>query len=267
MDEYTFTYAGDTRPVYVVGGDNTRGVLLVHELPGLSSEAIDFATYLAQKNMAVHMPLLYGKSCQSGIMRGSLPGIPQMLCIRREFASLAADHSSPITEWLRALARHVSGRHDNKEIGAVGMCLSGGWVFSLILDFSVKAGVVSQPAVPMRLGSRKIEAGGLGDTEANIMAALGSGKPILGLRFQTDPVCPPARFRALREAYGSINPPPTPAPILRQYECKGHAVLTVDHADATFAWEATAPDDWDTTTTPTSPGGRKAARKFLDSAL
>lgn len=261
-DEYTFTHGGETRPVYVVGL-GAKGVLLMHELPGLSPEAIDLARFLAEADMTVHMPLLFGKVGQRSVAKGMLPGLFQMMCIRREFAAFAADHESPITEWLRGLARHISQRHGS-QIGAIGMCLSGGWVLPVIVDTSVAAGVAAQPSVPFRFKGKEEGVASLGAAAETIDDALSTGKPLLAQHFQTDGFCRPERFAALRDAFlGATPPDEAPAPVLREFQGKGHATLTIDHADATKAWTVEAPAEWDRSQDPTGPSAREAVRDFL----
>jgi dienelactone hydrolase len=79
-----------------------------------------------------------------------------------EFAILA-DRTSPVTTWLRALAREVHGNCGGPGVGAVGMCFSGSFALAMALEPAVLAPVLSQPALPAPLTARKRAALGLDD--------------------------------------------------------------------------------------------------------
>jgi hypothetical protein len=46
------------------------------------------------------------------------------ICIRREFHVWSTDRSSPIVDWLRALAAFAHAECGGRGVGAVGMCFS-----------------------------------------------------------------------------------------------------------------------------------------------
>ena len=73
------------------------------------------------------------------------------ICIRREFNVWAADKSSPIVDWLRALARKAHAECGGKGVGAVGMCFTGGFALAMMTEPAVVAPVLSQPSLPLPL--------------------------------------------------------------------------------------------------------------------
>ena len=91
------------------------------------------------------------------------------------------------------------------------MCLSGGFVFSVVLDPVVGAAVASQPSLPLRSGAKMIGAAELGDgADAGWRVAAATGTPVLGLRFVRRPMSPAARFDRLEQVYadndGRVRP-------------------------------------------------------------
>lgn len=100
----SFTHAGVTRPVLRRG--EGPGVLIMHEVPGITPEVAAFARRVADAGFHVALPVLFGtpgKPLSPGYVVGALA----RACVSREFAVLAAHASSPITDWLRALARRL----------------------------------------------------------------------------------------------------------------------------------------------------------------
>jgi dienelactone hydrolase len=65
--------------------------------------------------------------------------------VSREFTLLAANKSSAVTDWLRALARLAHEECGGPGVGAIGMCLTGGFALSMAL--------VAQPGLPYRFVS------------------------------------------------------------------------------------------------------------------
>jgi dienelactone hydrolase len=124
-------------------------------------------------------------------------------CISREFHVLARGGSSPITAWLRALCRDVHAELGGPGVGAVGMCLTGNFALSLMVDEAVMAPVLSQPSLPFGVSPSHKAALHLSPADLEVVkrrAASGCG--VLGLRFTEDPLCPPERFDTLRRELG-----------------------------------------------------------------
>jgi dienelactone hydrolase len=186
-----FEAAGEVRDVYRRG--DGPGVILLHELPGLTTETVAFANWLVGKRFHVAMPLLFGAPEQPELLGFALGGL---VCIRQEFHCLSAGRSSPLTNWLRALGRKVYDDQKHKGIGVIGMCFTGGFALAMMADECVLAPVAAQPSLPFL-------AGGDLDVEAKLLAdaaARADRAPLLGLRFEHDPLCNAKRFDAIRQA-------------------------------------------------------------------
>jgi dienelactone hydrolase len=102
--------------------------------------------------------------------------IAKTLCLcGREFTPWAADRSSPIVDWLRALAREVHAECGGKGVGAVGMCFTGGFALAMMTEPSVVAPVLSQPSLP--LGKKRAAAGLLASRTGDRQGADGGRGP------------------------------------------------------------------------------------------
>jgi dienelactone hydrolase len=174
----------------------------MHEIPGIIPEVRAFADRVADAGFTVFLPQLLGTPGRP-FSNGYLLQSCAAACIRREFALLAANQSSPICDLLRALCRHVHAELGGKGVGALGMCLTGNFALSLMVDEVVMAPVLSQPSLPLPIGKERRRALHLSDDDLCVVkkrAAEGVG--VLGMRFTHDPLCPPERFERLREELG-----------------------------------------------------------------
>ena len=235
MLDYTktrFTFDGEMREVYRRG--NGPGVLIMHEVPGITPEVRRFADYVADAGFSVALPDMFGTPEREF---SNAYAAQEMLraCVSREFHVLATNRSSPITSWLRALARSLHDELGGPGIGAIGMCLTGNFALALMLDDCLMAPVLSQPSLPFPLGKERraglhVSAADL----ARIKQRAAAGVPVLGLRFTADPLCPPERFETLRRELGSSfeaieidSSPGNPHGLPRS----AHSVVTKDLVD------------------------------------
>ena len=199
-DSFPFEYGGDTRTVYRRG--QGPGVVVIHEIPGITPTVERFARIVADDGFTVFLPNLFGvpgKPFSNGYM---LQGIVRA-CIRREFHVLARGQASPITDWLRALCRHAHAECGEPGVGAIGMCLTGNFALALMVDESVMAPVLSQPSLPFSVSRSHRAALHVSDDDlATIRKRTAQGVGVLGLRFSHDPLCPGERFETLRRELG-----------------------------------------------------------------
>lgn len=201
FERATVNLDGAARTVYRRG--EGRAVIVMSEIPGITPEVAGFAQRVANAGFSVWMPQLFGTPMKPFSTGYALNSIAKV-CISREFSVLAANESSPIVDWLRALARHAHGLCGGPGVGAVGMCLTGNFALAMMLDAPVIAPVLSQPSLPIGPG-RKMKSA-LHASPAAVAAAHQKieqdGATILGLRFRRDPMCPGARFSALWKEFG-----------------------------------------------------------------
>jgi dienelactone hydrolase len=198
-----FEHAGEARTVHRAGSG--PGVVVMHEIPGITPEVAGFARRVADAGFSVYLPDLFGTPGKPF----SLPYVAgQMMraCISREFRVLAAHEASPITEWLRALCRHAHAEQGGPGVGAIGMCLTGNFALALMVDEAVMAPVLSQPSLPFPLSRERRAALHVSPGQLDaIRTRARDGCPVLGLRFTHDPMCPVERFDTLRRELGDAG--------------------------------------------------------------
>lgn len=199
--ETTFSHDGRTRTVYRRGSG--PGVLVMHEIPGITPQVAGFARRVADAGFSVALPHLFGtpgKPLSNAYAVGQLA----RACISREFHVLAAHTASPITDWLRALGRQLHQEAGGPGIGAIGMCLTGNFALALMLDDSLLAPVLTQPSLPFAVGAERRAGLHISpENLATIKDRVAAGACVLGMRFTHDPMCPKERFDTLRRELGS----------------------------------------------------------------
>lgn len=225
--------------MFSIGRETDPGVIVMHELPGMTPACVDFALRLSKQNFRVHLPLLFGEPLDDRFLKHG-----RDLCVSQEFACLKAGVSAPITDWLRALARHLAPEESGVRVGVIGMCLTGAFVIPMIIEPGVQAGVISQPAIPFSLSFWLL---GLGDgawkRQLNVSdehlataarCARDRSKAVLLQRIDGDRLSPPERQRRLADAFGAqaeyLQPYPNRT-ILRRLINPPHALLTEEYAD------------------------------------
>lgn len=198
--EHPHTYLGETRPVYRKG----RGpaVIVMHEIPGLYPAVVDFARRVVDAGFTVYMPSLVGTPGRAFGPAYSLQSMARA-CVAREFTTWATRKTSPIVAWLRELARDAHETCGGPGVGAVGMCLTGGFALAMMVDDRMLAPVLSQPSLPFAMTAAQRRDLGVDDaTLVRIKQRAAAGACVLGLRFTHDFMVPPERFARLREELG-----------------------------------------------------------------
>src|SRR5579863_6601820 len=192
-----------TRPVWRRGSG--PAVIVIHEMPGLHPLVIRFADRIAAAGMTVFCPSLFGEPGREVTPGYSVGVMLKAICVSREFRVWATDRSSPIVDWLRALAAQAHGECGGKGVGAIGMCFTGNFALAMMTEPAVVAPVLSQPSLPIPAGSARRGAA-IGVSQGEIACARGrfanEGLTMMALRFRGDPFVPDARFDTLRREFG-----------------------------------------------------------------
>src|ERR1700744_3808568 len=139
-----------TRKVFRRGSG--PAVIVIHEMPGLHPLVIRFADRVAKAGMTVYLPSLFGDPGRPVSTGYALGQMFMGVCIRREFNAWSGGKSSPMVDWLRALARKGHGGGGGRGGGAGGMCVTGGFALAMMTEPSVVAPVLSQPSMPIAAG-------------------------------------------------------------------------------------------------------------------
>jgi dienelactone hydrolase len=200
-ERFAFTDGRWIRDVFKRG--EGPAVIVMHEIPGLHPGVVRFADHVAAAGMTVYLPVLFGRPGKPVSIPYAIGEMFGGICIRREFQVWAGKGSSPIVEWLRALARKAHAECGGAGVGAVGMCFTGGFALAMMTEPAVVAPVLSQPSQPI-LGKDKAAA--IDASPAEIACAKRRFEEedlsMIGLRFTSDGAVPGARFEALKREFG-----------------------------------------------------------------
>ncbi|HEY0858657.1 MAG TPA: dienelactone hydrolase family protein [Albitalea sp.] len=191
------TLNGATRTVYVAGAG--PAVIVMAEMPGISPEVARFARWVRDAGFTVYMPSLFGRD-------GAVPDVDEAAavfkraCVSAEFRALGGNRSSPVTQWLRALARLGHRECGGPGVGAMGMCFTGNFALTMMLEPAMLAPVLSQPSLPLD------DPGGLEIAPQEIAAVRQrlerEDLSVLAYRFAGDRFCTAQRFAAYADALG-----------------------------------------------------------------
>ncbi|MFS2165468.1 dienelactone hydrolase family protein [Variovorax sp. Varisp62] len=238
LDDFTarqITLDGIEKKVYVMG----RGpaVIVMTEMPGISPHVARFARWVRGAGFTVYMPSLFGRD---GAVPGAEEGVAvfKRACVSAEFRAFASNASSPVTQWLRALARLAHEECGGPGVGAIGMCFTGNFALSMMMEPAMLAPVVCQPSLPMD------EPAGM-NVAADELAAVRErlereDLTVMAYRFDGDRFCKAERFAAFSQALGerfvarvlpdSAANPDTP-PFFAQVVASPHSVVTAHLID------------------------------------
>src|SRR5436190_14271958 len=134
------------KKVYVAG--TGPAVIVMTEMPGISPHVARFARWVRDAGFTAYMPSLFGRD-------GAVPtaeegtAVLQRACMSAEFRALAGNESSPVTQWLRALARLAHRECGGPGVGAIGMCFTGNFAL-MMLEPAMLAPVLAQPSLPLK---------------------------------------------------------------------------------------------------------------------
>ncbi|MDJ0921012.1 MAG: dienelactone hydrolase family protein [Henriciella sp.] len=180
-------------------GGNGPGVLLMHELPGMTPEFWRLANWLAE-HFTVWAPDLFGRKAIP--TKPSLGKLTLQACISREIHLFKQNDPGPVTQWLRALARNLSTETGGGGVGTIGMCMTGNFALTLAVDPWVKAPVTSQPGLPASTPFKNRDGHLQMDAAERTQLANGD-TDVMALRFRGDKLCTAARFDAIRGVVGA----------------------------------------------------------------
>lgn len=234
------TADGVTHPTYRKGSG--PGVIVIHEIPGITPAVLEFAEDVVTRGFTVVMPSLFGRPGAGATVLESVRSIAG-ICVSREFTMFALGRTAPVAGWLRSLARELHQELDGPGVGAVGMCLTGGYALAMLADAPVAAPVLAQPASPAPLGkARRADLGLSPGDLAAVKAKVAAGCQVLGLRYEGDPAVG-TRFDTLRRELGENF-------IAVEFPGRKHSTLTehrqqegVDRVLSFFEQKLKAPPD------------------------
>jgi dienelactone hydrolase len=235
FDPRVLTLDGLAKVVHVAGAG--PAVIVMTEMPGISPHVARFSRWVRDAGFTVYMPSLFGRD-------GAVPGVEEgtatfrRTCVSAEFRAFAANESSPVTAWLRSLARLAHGECGGPGVGAIGMCFTGNFALTMMLEPSMLAPVLSQPTLPLDdPAGMHIAPDELSEVRARLER---DDLTVMAYRFEGDRFCKAQRFAAYSEALGerfiarvlpdSAANPDTP-PFFEQVVASPHSVVTAHLID------------------------------------
>jgi len=226
---------GVAKVVHVTGAG--PAVIVMAEMPGISPHVARFARWVRDAGFTVYMPSLFGRD---GAVPDAEEGVTvfRRACVSAEFRAFAANESSPVTSWLRSLARFAHEECGGRGIGAIGMCFTGNFALAMMLEPAMLAPVLSQPSLPLD------DPAGIEMAPAELAAVRErierEDLTVMAYRFAGDRFCKAQRFAAYAEALGerfigrelpdsAANPDTTP--FFEQVVASPHSVVTAHLID------------------------------------
>jgi dienelactone hydrolase len=191
------TLDGVAKRVHVAG--TGPAVIVMTEMPGISPHVARFGRWVRDAGFTVYMPSLFGRD---GAVAGAEEGaaVFQRVCVSAEFRAFAVNESSPVTVWLRSLARLAHEECGGPGVGAIGMCFTGNFALTMMLEPAMLAPVLSQPTLPLD------DPAGIEMSPEELAAVRErlerDDLTVMAYRFQGDRFCRAQRFAAYSEALG-----------------------------------------------------------------
>lgn len=196
-----FAYEGKSRTIYRRGSG--PAVIVIAEMPGITPNVVQFADRVVDVGCTAVLPWLFGEPGRPISAAYAMQSLAPA-CVSREFSVWATGRTSPIIEWLRALARHEHERCGGPGVGAIGMCFTGGFALGMAVDDELLAPVLSQPSLPFGITKRHRRDPGVSREDLAKVKARCQREDlcVLGLRFSADRMSPADRFQTLKDELG-----------------------------------------------------------------
>ena len=164
------------------------GVVVIHEIPGMTPEFIGFCDELVTAGFTVVAPHLFGVPGEPAGVR-NVAKVLGKVCVSREFVTLARRQTSPVSGWLRSLARELHAELGGPGVGAIGMCFTGGFALGMMVDDAVAAPVLCQPSVPYAVTPARARDVNLSPGDLTVVKERAAGGcEVLGLQYRGDPM-------------------------------------------------------------------------------
>jgi dienelactone hydrolase len=229
------TLDGVTKVVHVAGAG--PAVVVMAEMPGISPHVARFSRWVRDAGFTVYMPSLFGRD-------GAVPEVEEgtvvfrRACVSAEFRAFAANESSPVTSWLRSLARLAHEECGGPGVGAIGMCFTGNFALTMMLEPAMLAPVLSQPSLPLDdPAAVEISPQELAAVRERLEQ---DDLTVMAYRFAGDRFCRAQRFAAYSQALGErfvarVLPDtaanPEPPPFFEHVVASPHSVVTAHLID------------------------------------
>jgi len=218
----THTYDGASHPTYRRGSG--PGVVVIHEIPGITPDVATFAQEVVDAGYTVVMPSLFGTD-GAPMTGGTTARALRQVCVSKEFTKLRTRETTPVAGWLRSLARELHEELGGPGVGALGMCFTGGFALAMMVDDSVTAPVLCQPSAPFAVSPGRSRDLNLSPGDLDVVKGrCAAGQQVLGVRYRSDPAVG-KRFETLTTELGD-------AFIRVELDGRGHSTVTTHRQQA-----------------------------------
>ena len=175
-------------------------VIVMAEMPGISPHVARFARWVREAGFTVYMPSLFGRD----------GAVPERGRRRADFSArmrqrgVSCAHCQCLEPGHAVAARAgeacASGNAAEPGVGAIGMCFTGNFALSMMLEPAMLAPVLSQPSLPLNdPAGIEIAPDELKQVRERLER---EDLTVLAYRFKGDKFCTAQRFAAYTEALG-----------------------------------------------------------------
>ncbi|MFD9560867.1 dienelactone hydrolase family protein [Streptomyces sp. NPDC059994] len=226
---------GTVKTVYVAG--TGPAVVLMPEMPGISPDVLRLARWVRDAGFTVYVPSLFGTDGAYPTAEGGSE-VVRRACVSAEFRAFVGGGTSPVTAWLRGLARQAHTECGGPGVGAIGLCFTGNFALTMALEPAVIAPVVNHPSLPLD------DPAGIEISDEDARAVRDrierDGLKVLAYRFDDDRWCTGQRFAAYRRLLGDAfdgrvltgsSANATPPPFFADVVGSPHSVVTAHLVD------------------------------------
>jgi hypothetical protein len=218
----THTYDGVSHPTYRRGSG--PGVVVIHEIPGITPDVATFAQEVVDAGYTVVMPSLFGTD-GAPMTGGTTARALRQVCVSKEFTKLRTRETTPVAGWLRSLARELHEELGGPGVGAVGMCFTGGFALAMMVDESVTAPVLCQPSAPFAVSPGRSRDLNLSPGDLDVVKGrCAAGQQVLGVRYRSDP--------AVGKRFETLTTELADAFIRVELDGRGHSTVTTHRQQA-----------------------------------
>ncbi|MEH6372864.1 dienelactone hydrolase family protein [Streptomyces sp. KLMMK] len=226
---------GVVKTVHVAGSG--PAVVLMPEMPGISPDVLRLARWVRDTGFTVYVPSLFGTDGAYPTAEAGEKTV-RRACVSAEFRAFAGGGTSPVTVWLRGLARRAHAECGGPGVGVIGLCFTGNFALTMAMEPAVIAPVVNHPSLPFD------DPAGLEISDEDARAVRDriarDGLKVLAYRFDDDRWCTGRRFAAYRALLGDAfdgrvlpgsSANTEPPPFFRDVVGTPHSVVTAHLVD------------------------------------
>jgi dienelactone hydrolase len=184
-------------------------VVILPELPAVSSNLLDLARRVEEDGFTVYVPVMWGSLEDDATSKATVASRAVSLGFGGGFNAAWATADRPALADLVSFCRtYVEPRHRDENLGMIGNCITGSFPFSAAAALPrLAAPVGSQPSIPtLRLTPGAAGATGLSARETNALQARakreGERFQLMAFRFEGDGVSTGARFGTYGRTFG-----------------------------------------------------------------